>query len=137
MEAIREFVARYRWTPGPGVSNNEIVAAERALGPFPGGYREFLSEFGWLEFGSCEVYGLGSGKPDYMDVVRMTLSERAQPAVPLPESWVCVMNDGAGNLFSFDTNLVASGAENSPIFGTTSWEMIRISKSWHHHFRSG
>lgn len=107
---IREILENHDWTSGPGTSADELVEAERILGEFPGDYKEFLAEFGWLEFGSCEVYGLGVDKPDYVDVIRMTLLERSQPAVPLPNSWVCVMNDGAGNLVSFDTARVAEGS---------------------------
>lgn len=89
------------------------MEAEQILGQFPKDYKEFLAGFGWLEFGAFEVYGLGKGNPGHIDVTRMTLLERSEPMVPLPESWVCVVNDGAGNLASFDTNHVAS--QSSPI----------------------
>lgn len=115
-QAIRALLEAHEWVSGSGVSTSEVAEAENAIGPLPGDFKEFLLRFGWLEFGSYEVYGLGSGKPDYLDVMRMTLLERTQPAVPLPEGWVCVMNDGAGNLVSFDTGDVVGNAEYVPVY---------------------
>lgn len=107
---IRELLSHHEWSCGSGASTSEIMEAEQILGPFPNDYKKFLAEFGWLAFGAFEVYGLGKGKPSHVDVTRMTLLERSEPMVPLPESWVCVANDGAGNLASFDTNHAASSS---------------------------
>lgn len=115
IQEVRDLLGRYNWTSGRGVSREIIAEAQATLGPFPNDYQEFLGEFGWLEFGPFEIYGLGLGKPDYLDVIRMTTLERSEPANPLPATWVCVMNDGAGNLVSFDTVSVTPHNKNCPV----------------------
>ncbi|MGH3737631.1 MAG: SMI1/KNR4 family protein [Micromonosporaceae bacterium] len=86
-----------------GASDSDLESAELLIGTFPMDYRQFLSEYGWTGFKHYEIYGLGADVPSYLDVARMTRVERAEPAVPLPASYVCVMNDGGGNLFCFDS----------------------------------
>ncbi|MFC4376353.1 SMI1/KNR4 family protein [Nocardia halotolerans] len=110
---LRDKLAHHSWESGGGVSAVDIGRAEDALGPLPADYKYFLSEFGWLTFGCWEVYGLGCGIPKYRDVVEMTICERSEPAVPLPPTFVCIMNDGAGNLISFDVESVVKGRGNA------------------------
>ncbi|MDI2587623.1 SMI1/KNR4 family protein [Psychrobacillus sp. NEAU-3TGS] len=58
-----------------GVNEEEILAAEQQLGiKFPKTYREILAEFGSLEIGSEEIFGLGV--EGYLNVVETTLEER-------------------------------------------------------------
>lgn len=115
IQEVRQLLGRYEWSSGRGVSREEIAEAQTALGPLPDDYQEFLGEFGWLEFGPFEIYGLGLGRPDHLDVIRMTTLERSEPAKPLPATWVCVMNDGAGNLVSFNTTCVTPDQKTCPV----------------------
>jgi hypothetical protein len=114
LDRVRELLSRHDILAGEGVSDGEIRNAEGALGRFPDDYRYFLQEYGWISVEHLEIYGLGATVPAYLDVVRMTLSERLETGSPIPESYVCVMNDGAGNLFCFDTARSDQG-EVSPI----------------------
>jgi hypothetical protein len=52
---------------GGPADETAIAAAEDLLGGrFPSHYRRFLGEFGWLEFASVSVFGLGDC-PSYLD----------------------------------------------------------------------
>lgn len=82
---------------GTGVDDRAIGAAEARLGRFPDDYRAFLNEYGWVGVRSYEIYGLGEDVPPYLDVVRLTLAERTEPAIPLSAGFVGVMNNGAGH----------------------------------------
>lgn len=115
IDRARELLSRRNVLPGNGVSDRDIRSAEGVVGPFPDDYRYFLREYGWVSVEHLEVYGLGSDIPEYLDVVRMTLLERSEPGSPIPDSYVCVMNDGSGNLFCFDLNRSKEGI-GSPIF---------------------
>jgi hypothetical protein len=84
--------------PLGGASEQAVQAAEGMIGRFPAEYRRFLRDFGWIEVDHIEVYGLGESVPSYLNVARMTMLERAEPAVPLPPRHACIMNDGFGNL---------------------------------------
>lgn len=94
---------------GTGVDVASVAAAEAQLGSFPSDYKEFLENFGWLSLGHREIFGLGDDVPPYLDVVRVTLSERSEPGEPIPATAVALMNDGAGNIFYFDCAAVATG----------------------------
>ncbi len=101
-------------TVGPGVSEREIIAAERALGvPIEGGYRKFLNAFGWAEIGWFEIYGLGDGVPSHLHLVQMTISERAEAHPLTPHHLLPIFNDGAGNLHCLDTT---TGDEPAIVF---------------------
>lgn len=90
---------------GTPVSMEEVASAEDQLGVrFPQSYRFFLIEFGWVSFGPFELYGLGTGIPDYLEVVTVTLSEREEAMPRLPERLVPLMNDGGGCLHCLDTS---------------------------------
>jgi hypothetical protein len=70
---------------GRGATDGEIGSAESALGVvFPPVFRRYLSELGYLEFGSAEFYGLGEGVPAHLDLVRNVMDERLRfhPHVP-------------------------------------------------------
>ena len=91
---------------GPGAGDDEIAAAERALGVrIEGGYRQFLKRFGWGGAGHIEIYGLGAEVPFHLDVVRVTQSEREEMEPRLQRHLVPVMNDGGGNLYCLDTQM--------------------------------
>jgi cell wall assembly regulator SMI1 len=86
-----------------GASEEDIQQAEAKLGVvFAGSYRQFLKEFGWADVGHLELYGLGREVPPYLDLVKVTLSERSEMEPPLPTRLVPVMNDGGGNLYCLD-----------------------------------
>lgn len=104
IDRARELLSHHNVLPGSGVSDQDIRSAEDVVGQFPDDYRYFLREYGWVSVGHLEIYGLGSAIPGYLDVVRMTLLERAESGSPIPDSYVCVMNDGSGNLFCFDVD---------------------------------
>ncbi|WP_130509571.1 SMI1/KNR4 family protein [Krasilnikovia cinnamomea] len=98
-ERVSELLALHSVLPGNGADDRDIHNAEDALGRLPDDYRYFLREYGWLSVQHLEIFGLGNAVPAYLDVVRMTRAERSEPGSPIPGSYVCVMNDGAGNLF--------------------------------------
>lgn len=71
LETIRESDAE----TFAGVGEQEIIQAEEKLGmKFPETYRTILHEFGSLEIGSDEIFGLGVD--GYLNVVETTLKER-------------------------------------------------------------
>lgn len=85
---------------GGGATPAEIRLAETAIGTaFPDDLREFLREFGWMSSDEIELFGLGGDVPIHLDLVHMTLSERAEMYPPLPDNLLALSNDGAGNLF--------------------------------------
>lgn len=91
---------------GKGATEEEVVAAERALGLSLGGtYRDFLRQFGWGGVAHLEIYGLGRDVPRHLDLVRVTQSERTEMRPRLPGHLLPVMNDGGGNLYCIDTKV--------------------------------
>jgi hypothetical protein len=87
-------------TFGVGASEQEIRVAEKELRtPITGSYRKFLREFGWGGVGHLELFGLGSDVPRHLDLVATTLSERCEMLPLLPQHFIPIMNDGAGNLY--------------------------------------
>jgi cell wall assembly regulator SMI1 len=90
---------------GRGATHAEIDAAEARLGvQFRGGYRQFLSEFGWVGVGDLEIAGLGADVPPYLDLVRITLSERSEMEPALPPNLIPIHNDGGGNNYCLDAS---------------------------------
>jgi len=110
LERVSELLSLHNVLPSSDVNDRDIHNAEEVLGRLPDDYRYFLRQYGWLSVQHLEIFGLGSAVPAYLDVVRMTLAERSEPGSPIPGSYVCVMNDGAGNLFCFDTAESGAGA---------------------------
>lgn len=89
---------------GRGATQAQIEEAEQALGvPLAGGYRRFLEQFGWGGVESIELYGLGPGVPDHLNLVSITMSEREQMQPRLRFGLIPIMNDGGGNLYCIDT----------------------------------
>src|SRR5882757_10057180 len=89
---------------GHGVVESEIVRAESRLQiRINGEYRTFLQTYGWGGVGSVEVFGLGSDVPQFLDLVRVTESERTEMHPRLAPHLLPVMNDGGGNLYCLDT----------------------------------
>lgn len=86
-----------------GVSAEEITAAEQQLGmEFPKTYREILAEFGNLEIGSDEIFGLGV--EGYLNVVETTLEERELAKGEL-DQYIVIQNLGIdGILIVVDEN---------------------------------
>jgi cell wall assembly regulator SMI1 len=88
---------------GRGATSQEIKLAEEQLGvEFSGGYKAFLGQFGWASLEGLEIYGLGDDVPAYLDLRKVTLSERAQMRPRLPSRLLPLMNDGAGNHYCLD-----------------------------------
>lgn len=101
---------------GRGATADEVSEAERLLGAtLPSSYRTFLVDFGWGGVGDWEVFGLGEDVPPYLDLVRVTLSERTEMVPPLPERLVPFHNDGGGNLYCLNTGRSA-GTECPVVF---------------------
>ncbi|WP_286675821.1 SMI1/KNR4 family protein [Bacillus mycoides] len=79
-----------------GVNEEEILAAERQLAiTFPETYREILAEFGSLEIGSEEIFGLGV--EGYLNVVETTLGERKLANGDL-DKYIVIQNLAIGGL---------------------------------------
>ena len=88
---------------GRGATQAELDSAEARLGvQFRGGYRQFLSEFGWVGVGDLEIFGLGADVPSYLDLVELTLSERNEMSPALPPNLIPIHNDGGGNQYCLD-----------------------------------
>ena len=101
---------------GGGSAPAEIEDAERVLGiRVVGSYRKFLSRFGWIGIGPTEIFGLGRDVPSYLDLVKMTLSERSEMSPPLTHRLLPFFNDGFGNLYCLDTSSSPEG-ENAVVF---------------------
>ncbi|SRR6266567_9020543 len=107
-DSVDELLASHASAGGRGTDEQDVRKAESVIGNFPSDYRLFLLEYGWLSIEHLEIFGLGDDAPEYLNVVRMTQLERAEPASPLPSSFVSVMNDGAGNLLCFDSSEISS-----------------------------
>ncbi|MDQ3703999.1 MAG: SMI1/KNR4 family protein [Chloroflexota bacterium] len=94
---------------GRGATPQEIQLAEQQLSVvFPRSYKEFLEQFGWASLEGLELYGLGEDVPAYLDLVKVTLSERMEMRPRLPRPLLPLMNDGAGNHYCLD---VGSGEQ--------------------------
>ena len=106
--ALETLIEQIRRVPntgfGNGASDSEIEDAQRKLQvTFPTDYRIFLSRLGWGGIDYWELYGLGSDVPIYLDLVRITNSERQEMSPRLPSALLPVYNDGGGNLFCLNT----------------------------------
>lgn len=104
-EVVRRLRGRQASTLGGGATEEEILAAEQALGVhLKGHYREFLRTFGWGGVDGLEVLGLGAGVPSFLDLVRITLSERSEMQPQLPHNLIPVASDGGGNHYCLDAD---------------------------------
>lgn len=89
---------------GKGATEAAVKRAESELGvPIRGDYRQFLLELGWGGVAGLVLYGLGEDVPDYLDLVKVTLSERTEMQPRLRHDLVPVMNNGGGDLYCLDT----------------------------------
>jgi cell wall assembly regulator SMI1 len=106
IEEVRELIKAFGDKEcGHGVTSQEIADTENELGGFfPQSYKRFLRQFGWARFRHEELYGLGSGVPAYLELVRNTVAERFEMQPSLRPSLIPIMNDGAGNHFCLDTS---------------------------------
>jgi cell wall assembly regulator SMI1 len=109
MTTFNDLVPRLMHAPdfshGAGVSVESLSSAEKALGvSLPRSYRDFLRRFGWAEIGNTEIYGLGSDVPKWLDLVRVTRSERGEMTPKMPGHLIPIHNDGAGNHVCIDTS---------------------------------
>jgi cell wall assembly regulator SMI1 len=85
---------------GRGVTDEIVHTAEEALNvTFPSDLKDYLKRFGHIEVGHFELFGLGEEIPQYLDIVRVTKSERTESGCPLPANLVPLLNDGGGNLY--------------------------------------
>ncbi|EMJ56953.1 SMI1/KNR4 family protein [Leptospira interrogans serovar Valbuzzi str. Duyster] len=71
-----------------------------------GDYRNFLQTFGWGGVQHLELYGLGLDVPPYLDLIRVTESERVEMNRKFPKYLIPIMNDGSGNLYCIDTRFI-------------------------------
>lgn len=95
---------------GRGTSIREIDAAEQRLHvKLSESYKAFLQRFGWGGVEHIQLCGLGEGVPDYLNLVYVTESERADAEPQLPSYLVPLMNDGAGNHYCLDTRRYREG----------------------------
>lgn len=93
-------------TFGRGATEEEINTASARLGvPLEGQYRRFLRRFGWGGISHWDLFGLGSDVPSYLNLSRMTESERTEMHPRIPHHLLPVMNDGAGNHYCLDTRV--------------------------------
>lgn len=98
---------------GEGAPDEAIDLAETELEvTFSPDVREYLRRFGHVAVGHLEFFGLGRGTPEYLDVVKVTISERTEGGCPLPNQLLPVLNDGGGNLYCAD---LAPGKNTSDI----------------------
>lgn len=89
---------------GREATEEQIEEAEGAIGvELPESYRRFLAEFGWGGIGDLEVIGTGADVPPFLDLVRLTLSERADAHPRMRRSLVPIAADGAGNYYCIRT----------------------------------
>ncbi|MCW5833511.1 MAG: SMI1/KNR4 family protein [Labilithrix sp.] len=96
---------------GAGVDEQIVNEAAGLLGVvFPIQLREYLKQFGHVELGHFELFGLGDDVPAYLDLVRMTLTERTDTGCPLRSDLVPLLNDGGGNLYCITTKPEEAGA---------------------------
>jgi cell wall assembly regulator SMI1 len=95
---------------GRGATPQEIEPAEKRLGVgFPASHKALLGQFGWASLEGLELYRLGEDVPTYLDLVKVTLSERAQMRPRLPSRLVPLTNDGAGNHYCPDVGSRGQG----------------------------
>lgn len=85
-----------------------------------------------------DIFGLGLGLPNHMNVVNETIYERTCADRPLPRNLIAVYNDGGGNLYAVK---VDGGPEDRMRDGVVAWwhddgsepEVINVSfASWVH-----
>jgi len=65
-------------------------------------FRTYLSEFGYLELRSGELYGLGAGVPAHLDLVGNTRAERTEFHPHIPLHLVPFMPNGCGDHYCID-----------------------------------
>lgn len=88
---------------GTGAADVQIAAAERELGiSFPGVFRRYLSELGYLELRSAEFFGLGMGVPPHLDLVDNTQTERTVLQPCIPHHLLPFMANGGGDHYCID-----------------------------------
>jgi cell wall assembly regulator SMI1 len=110
-----ELSRQLREYPGPkllghGAADVDISTTEASLGTtLPESYKAFLREFGWGGVDSWELCGLGTGVPNYLDLVRITESERTMFHPHIPPPLIPIMNDGFGNHYCLDTGSLNDG----------------------------
>lgn len=106
LEALEIRLRTYRHQDlGSGTDEDGIRLAERTLGVrLPNSYKSFLRRFGWGGVEHFEIFGLGRGVPEYLNLVKITISERNVMSPGIPSHLVPVMNDGFGNHYCLDTS---------------------------------
>ena len=92
---------------GLGARQEDIEKLACAFGStLPNDFEAFLSEYGWLEFGSTEIPGLGQDVPTHLDLLLIAcdywnngLSKRFLPIYSSGSDWIyCVDSENAGNV---------------------------------------
>jgi hypothetical protein len=93
------------------VSEQDVLAAEAAIGAFPPEYRSFVLAVGTCALYHREYFGVHPGVELAVDVVGITLSERTEMERLLPAHLIAVYNDGGGNLYCVKVDV---GDERDP-----------------------
>jgi hypothetical protein len=91
---------------GKGATPAQIRdAASKLRVSWPRSFEKFLLQIGWFESGLLTVYGLGSGTPRHLNLVRMARDEREawNQIVPMPSGLVPISPDGRGGHYCLDT----------------------------------
>jgi cell wall assembly regulator SMI1 len=89
------------------VTDETIEEAESILEVvFPLQLKIYLKTFGRLEIGYHDLYGVGSTIPDYLSIVKETLSERKEFRPYIPVHLLPIENDGSGNHYCLDVSSV-------------------------------
>jgi hypothetical protein len=97
---------------GAGASEEEVRNAEDQLSvSIAGGFRRFLTRFGWVRVNAVEIFGLGRDVPRHLDLIRLALSERTEMEPQIPPELLPVYNDGGGNLYCLDTSRRKEGED--------------------------
>lgn len=103
-ELIKQLLELRTSPHGEGASEAEIAQAESAIGlKFPENFRHFISVFGWGGFGHIEIYGVGSGVPDFLNLTVQVEIERNKMKPHLFKYLIPLSNDGFGNHICLDT----------------------------------
>src|SRR5262245_39483618 len=96
---------------------DEIRQAEHALGvAFSLSYLRFLALYGWAEIGCFQVYGIGAGVPEHLNIVSNTIGEREEFEPHMPHHLIPVMNDGSGNHYCLDSSCANADDEMPIVF---------------------
>ncbi|MEQ9617484.1 MAG: SMI1/KNR4 family protein [Phycisphaerales bacterium] len=89
---------------GAGATSREILVAEAQLRvAFPPVLREYLAHFGYLGFGYEQIYGLGAGVPNGLNLVEEAQFILRMEGYGIPSELVPLLMTEDGEIFYIDT----------------------------------